>query len=97
MNPDAPAFVPGSIKSPAKQASTLDAANKLDAEELQTINAWVELQAWLAELERDHCIELALRYADKKRIEEIHKRVGVSKPKPKARRTRSSSPLVKAS
>eukprot|EP01023_Acetabularia_acetabulum_P061732 TRINITY_DN74_c1_g2_i1.p3 TRINITY_DN74_c1_g2~~TRINITY_DN74_c1_g2_i1.p3 ORF type:complete len:130 (-),score=26.16 TRINITY_DN74_c1_g2_i1:216-605(-) len=51
--------------------------SQAELEELEEVENWVNTMAWLEELEREHCIELALRLAPKQRVMQIEDKLGL--------------------
>lgn len=44
-----------------------------EAEELERVQSWVEMMADLEESEGDHLIAMAMKYSDKRRIQDMSK------------------------
>eukprot|EP01025_Chloroclados_australasicus_P057407 TRINITY_DN7151_c0_g1_i1.p2 TRINITY_DN7151_c0_g1~~TRINITY_DN7151_c0_g1_i1.p2 ORF type:complete len:136 (-),score=16.34 TRINITY_DN7151_c0_g1_i1:301-708(-) len=51
--------------------------SQAELDELEEVENWVDTMAWLEELEREHCIELALRLAPKQRVIQIEDKLGL--------------------
>jgi len=94
LNPNAKAFVPlasadnsankgrRSAYLPSKPFFDQQDEENVTPQELDELEAaeeWVNMMAWLEDLEREHLIELALRNAPKWKLELIHKRVEMPK------------------
>lgn len=81
LNPSAAEFKPSSKPisiplpdDPWAQESGDVAMSPEDALELEEVQSWVEMMADFEESEGDHLIALAMRYADKHRIQDAKQR-----------------------
>eukprot|EP01026_Neomeris_dumetosa_P038334 TRINITY_DN3123_c0_g2_i3.p1 TRINITY_DN3123_c0_g2~~TRINITY_DN3123_c0_g2_i3.p1 ORF type:complete len:135 (-),score=28.45 TRINITY_DN3123_c0_g2_i3:310-714(-) len=53
--------------------------SQAELDEIEAVENWVDTMAWLEELEREHCIELALRLAPKQKVLQIEDKLGLWK------------------
>lgn len=89
LNPKAAEFVPGSYQSTDSNWGAMMEAEELgeehlteqELEELEACEEWVALQASMEELEQDHLVAIALRYAPESKVNEIRKRCGIKPSK----------------
>eukprot|EP00887_Chlorella_sp_A99_P003559 scaffold7.g3559.t1 len=89
LRPDAPVFMPSQALAiptlPADPWSLNDVSelsvSPAELEELEEVESWVQLMSDLEMEEHNHMIEMALRYGDKKRIQDIKQKVVAARDK----------------
>mmetsp|Transcript_38917 Transcript_38917/g.54054 ORF Transcript_38917/g.54054 Transcript_38917/m.54054 type:complete len:96 (+) Transcript_38917:83-370(+) len=82
LNPNAPDFVPFTTQLQTIAANvtgsprTETSLSSEEEDELRSVDQWIQMMADLEELEVNHLINLALKFASPSQIEEIHRRNG---------------------
>jgi DNA-directed RNA polymerase specialized sigma24 family protein len=80
LNASAAEFVPGSFTESWVSNADDGSEDHITPEELAELEAaegWVDMLAELEDLEEDHLIAVALRYAPQAKVAEIQKRCGI--------------------
>jgi hypothetical protein len=82
LNPSAPEFVPGSLTEswvslPTEDEALEDHITPEELAELEAAEGWVSMLAELEDLEDEHLIAVALKFAPQAKVAEIQKRCGI--------------------